>query len=955
MVVLVAVRSTNSRRFVVPGLGLLLGCLTVAGCFSEAPEGVAPAGGGDGPRVVYDPLRRPEPELPLPNDLATRADPNSPTGRRLNLSEAVPLAVEAKLRGQLNRLDGFSVNGPITVSFDAPIDLKTAHAGTVLLINTTPGSLEEGQLIPLDFGSGAYPINIKPREVFAFDSLGELTDLLFASDNDVDGERVTHYEVETNTLILRPFFPLRPRTTYAVILTAGITGLEGQPIRSPFAWVNHTSQTLALKTAMAHLPTDAAAVAFAWTFTTRSITQDVVAIRDGMRGQGALAHLATDYPPKFARFTDLNVTSDADGTYEDVDVDPRDTRFLLEAGAFPHLLGPLTLVPQLSKLTFENVDHFVFGHMAAPDFRGPDKTIWVRDGTVDHHLAEVPFVISVPKETEKFKAPFPVVLYNHGARTSRFELVLIADSMAKAGLAMVGIDAAGHGPFGGDLLALIEREAGNFPPELIYPIALSLAQTFLGDDYEPAPDLAGVLADLNENGIFRSLLGEGRATDEDGDGVLLSGDAYFVPNPFELGSNTIQTILDNLTLLRLLQSFDASAVPPAIADPANADDELLFKSMRAGDFNADGRLDIAGVGNKYYAAGTSLGGFHTSVLLAIAPEITTGVPIVSGGGFADVMVRTDLTDAVDAILAEPLGPAIVGCPLVEGDDVVLTWNNWALKCRDDATVTSSEERNPIGRVPVAPGGTVTLSNPRLLALGHDHHEEAEHTSEITESGGFSVTVAADKGDVLQLTVLDAGGKTLKTLEVTAARGGLGRYRNSPRFRRVVQLAYSAMDFGDPLAWARYLVREPLAGAPPKNVLHIAAIGDKTVPFSSKVAFDRAVGLLGLDNDTALAVTQAFVDHEALDGKAPFWDIDDLDGDGSGEGWGPLPLIHTKSGVSGVRFVNTGHHEYIAVPNPGDGFDWATYSRNQLIRFLATDGAEIVDDVCLENSTCSFHE
>ena len=60
---------------------------SLASCAVDtAPDGLRRTPEGPGARVVFEPLRRPLPELPLPNDVATFADPTSRTGRRVNLS-----------------------------------------------------------------------------------------------------------------------------------------------------------------------------------------------------------------------------------------------------------------------------------------------------------------------------------------------------------------------------------------------------------------------------------------------------------------------------------------------------------------------------------------------------------------------------------------------------------------------------------------------------------------------------------------------------------------------------------------------------------------------------------------------------------------------------------------------------------------------------------------------------
>ena len=65
----------------------LLALLVGAGsCLSEEPTFLALADDGDGPVVKFDVFHKPFPEIPLPNDFATRYDETSPTKRRLNAS-----------------------------------------------------------------------------------------------------------------------------------------------------------------------------------------------------------------------------------------------------------------------------------------------------------------------------------------------------------------------------------------------------------------------------------------------------------------------------------------------------------------------------------------------------------------------------------------------------------------------------------------------------------------------------------------------------------------------------------------------------------------------------------------------------------------------------------------------------------------------------------------------------
>src|SRR6478672_3618833 len=72
-----------------------------------APDGLRATPPGDGPLVKFDVAHRPLPEVPLPNDLATFADPTSRTGRRINVSLVAPTNMEKIARDGLDELEGW--------------------------------------------------------------------------------------------------------------------------------------------------------------------------------------------------------------------------------------------------------------------------------------------------------------------------------------------------------------------------------------------------------------------------------------------------------------------------------------------------------------------------------------------------------------------------------------------------------------------------------------------------------------------------------------------------------------------------------------------------------------------------------------------------------------------------------------------------------------------------------
>ena len=97
--------NTMTRYAIVLGLSLAL-----VGCFSQEPEGIGAAAPA-ATTVVYDFFAKPLPNIPLPNDLATRYDATSATGRRLNASLVTPTQFNSTVRQLVDQLAFVCVNG----------------------------------------------------------------------------------------------------------------------------------------------------------------------------------------------------------------------------------------------------------------------------------------------------------------------------------------------------------------------------------------------------------------------------------------------------------------------------------------------------------------------------------------------------------------------------------------------------------------------------------------------------------------------------------------------------------------------------------------------------------------------------------------------------------------------------------------------------------------------------
>ena len=154
----------KSRNMITRPLSLAALLTVLVGChqddamesLSGAPEGIAVATPAR-TTVKLDFRARTLPEIPLPNDIATRYDPTSPTGRRVNASLIAPTTFEARVRKLVDELDGWGVGQPITIPFTGPLDVGSIVDGhrdvdydpndVVYVIDITPGSPSRHQIM----------------------------------------------------------------------------------------------------------------------------------------------------------------------------------------------------------------------------------------------------------------------------------------------------------------------------------------------------------------------------------------------------------------------------------------------------------------------------------------------------------------------------------------------------------------------------------------------------------------------------------------------------------------------------------------------------------------------------------------------------------------------------------------------------------------------------------------
>ncbi|MBK7976309.1 MAG: hypothetical protein IPK07_24580 [Deltaproteobacteria bacterium] len=572
-----------------------------------------------------------------------------------------------------------------------------------------------------------------------------------------------------------------------------------------------------------------------------------------------------------------------------------------------------------------------------------------------------------------------MTLYCHGNGSIRFEAIASANALARNGIAVMAIDAVGHGPVLSrkDILDLFEGL-----PESLQEVVLRLLSRLFGS--RPVGDTPDEILDgILSIGFFDALAVQGRAVDLSGDGFPDNGANFWSADTFKTRDVVRQTVIDLMQLLRILEHFDQARVPaPPSRPPHELAPEEAFRHLAAGDFNMDGVLDVGGKvlyqpypaggrpsapagPQRYFQSGISLGGIVSSVMIGAERRIDAGVPIVPGGGLTDVMLRSDLKDVMHRIYYEVLGPVFVAGP--GGDGVPAG----SVGVRAENNLRSFE----LGSLATRAGGRVH---------GENRVNGEDKWADVMADGGFVIGVAADEGDPVTLSSFDAAGALIDQLDVISPLRGFGLDRNTPRFRRFVSLAQMTLEAADPINYAPRWFLDPPPGWRPKNVLQLTDPGDLTVPINNQLALARAAGMLGdpgTDLAAVLALNDRLIEREVLLGfdrpyepfRFPLYDPEDADGNNCtlpriespeftcAEGddspycrlcredaaapLAPFAPVDTGNGRAALRLPFGKAHEYHGLPKRGPDHAPGYYglytqsSQSQMGAFLGAAGAE----------------
>ncbi|MCP4806351.1 MAG: hypothetical protein GY913_35120 [Proteobacteria bacterium] len=957
------------------------------------PDGLRATPEGDGPLVRVDWDAEPLPDIPYPNDLATRPDPSSPTGLRVNVPTAATIEAETEAREKLNELTGFGVYAPMSLGFEAPLDLDILwerHGGdervglerldddAVYVIDITPDSPDYGVAVELDLGEGRFPYDAcdstrygvndtradQPSVVFETmdEDLNGNGVLDWGEDTDNDGhldfpnvypeggeareDLLGWYERESDTLIFRPVEPLREQTRYAVVITRRLVGEDHLPVQSPWPYINHTSQTQALEPLREVLPDMGLGmddVAFTWSFTTGAITKDLVDLQLASVGEGPYSWLTEAIP---IGIHSASQVWDEDG----IEGYNLPTQEIMDA-----LVDLDQFDPDDAQLLLSNYEHFsdrvVGGTFTTPnllvdrDGDGSSYDEWwqldASTGGIIYAPEDVTFTCVLPTEGEQ---PFPTAVYGHGYGSSRYEFLGFAHAFNRLGYAACAMDFPGHGP------TLKEEE------QILIEAVLQTRGLY----------------------SFWVHLTDARHRDLDNDGVGDSGGDQWSADAFHTRDMVRQAVLDWIWMTEGLHACGTGTMD--IADTTHA----------SCDWDGDGTPDIGG-GAPISLIGGSLGGINAGVAVPILRDVEAFAPIVPGAGLLDVGMRTKIGGAVEAMFGRLTSPMIVGIPQEDGSLQVTQVVNSVTDMRELPIATLTDWNA---------GGRVTVEN---LVTGKIHE------GYIPEDGRFRIAIAADAldgpekllvedgsessayGDALVVTLANEDGGGLIELDswetdvehegVTFAAGdaivagntGFGHIRATPELRRLAMVFGAILEPGDPVGYARYY-DETLVDGEPANVLIVPTIGDEIVPVATGIALARSAGMIErheVDDRYGMTQDQWLVDRKVVQGleehgpwrndagEPILFDPDDLD-DGLNPfdepSDAPLRITHeTEKGLMAMRlpYVDDNGTHAFAFPDPYAEFDVAGYAIFQIGGFIASGGTEIVDDPCLADATCDF--
>ena len=374
--------------------------LLLAGCSSSSSfdfdSAIEEAAGRVAPGAAFNPA---EGVFPFPNNLLFAGTED----RTLNIPVTDPADL-SNPQVALNSVDGFSTTEAITAPFNQPLD---------------PATLVVQETIHV-FEIAADPLTLTPQGINR-----ELTAAEIIATPVGDG----------TTLALIPTQPLPEQTSFMVLVTNGVADTQGRNVGRAALFdlaVEENDSIDPMGPAGALIPLGQLAggliqlgaaaginpddVVMAWNFTTQSTTPVMQAVR------------AAAVPSQIA-----------------VQPNGLNTGDFGALGAADISVGFIALPYYLEAPTLENPLGAVNGFWRG---QGGSNLTAFNPQPVATSTLNVPVLMTVPNANSGMTMPdagWPVAIFQHGITADRSNVIAIADSMAAAGFAVIGIDLPLHG------------------------------------------------------------------------------------------------------------------------------------------------------------------------------------------------------------------------------------------------------------------------------------------------------------------------------------------------------------------------------------------------------------------------------------------------------------------------------------------------------------------------------
>lgn len=688
------------RPLVVAPLALALGA-----CFGEEPEGLAPAPMAD-VTVKMDFFHRPLPEIPLPNDIATRFDPIAATGLRINASMIAPTQLERDIRARIDSLDGWGTLQPVTIPFTGPIDpmsVRDRHDDVdyataddaIYLINVDPESPAFGELTHLDIGNGNYPMVLERGDYGPNDPRGWTLSLMFdEADEDLDDDGVLDPGEDAN----------RNRVLDPGEDTDGDGLLDGPEDTDADGVLDVPNYLPGMNPPIDDLAARADALMTFYEIQTHTLiarpmvpllertTYAVVVTRRVLDAAGnpvgspfpSINHVAQNEAlsalpqvlPDGLSMSDIAFTwSFTTGTNVSDWVAVRDGLY----GHGPQAALADTFRPVIDEL-FDLRDPERVPSRTAPTVLYQEQWIpalqLIATGALglESNTREYEAVMASQSYVDyhvmgSFRSPQLFERYDDEGNFLPFNAQSWPGDLDRVPAAAVGEDVTfwltvprreisprgedrpapvvllGHG-YGSNRLEALTF-AGYLAQYGVATLAIDNVSHGLVLDAETLEQV-GQAVDLFGLGPFVEAVSQGRAYDFNRDGTADSGADFWSSYLFHTRDVVRQTLLDYVQMVRILRTFDGTTRWTFDQNQDGTPD-------LAGDFDGDGTVDVAASAG-LHALGGSLGGMMASLIGALEPQIETIIPISGGGGLADLGIRSQQGGVREAFIFWTLGP-----------------------------------------------------------------------------------------------------------------------------------------------------------------------------------------------------------------------------------------------------------------------------------------------------------